>query len=152
VSLIVAALARGDKDRALAASKAAADSGAESPELSFEIGMAYASAGDIPSAERWFRSAVRLRPDYVEALANLGRIAYEAGRVEDALIRYSAANRAAPNDSTYPKIMAAILLKDRHDFAGALAGFRAALAVERDPGERARLEAIIAELSKATKP
>jgi arylsulfatase A-like enzyme/Flp pilus assembly protein TadD len=152
VSLIAALLARSEIENALAASKAAADSGAESPELSFEIGMTYARTGDLPSAEKWFQSAVRLRPAYAEALANLGRIAYEAGRIEDALDRYGAAHRAAPAESTYLKTAAAILLQDKGDPQAALAAFRAALAVERDAGEKARLEAVIAELSKATKP
>jgi len=152
VSLIAAALARGETEKAVALSKAATDSGAESPELSFEIGMTYANSGDLAAAEKWFQSAVRLRPAYAEALGNLGRIAYASGRVDEALIRYSTASRAAPDDSTYLKTAAAILLQDRHDLKGALAAFRGALAVERDPGERARLEAVIAELSKAAKP
>jgi arylsulfatase A-like enzyme len=41
---------------------------------------------------------VRLRPGYVEALGNLGRIAYERGRIDEALSRYRAASVAAPGE------------------------------------------------------
>jgi choline-sulfatase len=149
-SLIAAYRERGDTATALALAKEAAASGAESAELDLEIGLAHATSGDLASAERRFESAVRLRPGYVEALGNLGSIAYAQGRIDDALARFRAAANASPGDSKFPKQIAAILLNDRHDPAGALAAFRAALAVEKDPGERKKLEEIIGELAQGT--
>jgi hypothetical protein len=57
--------------------------------------------------------------------------------------------RAAPNDSAPLKQIAAILLNDRKDPKGALIAFRAALPVEHDSEERAKLEAMIAGLEQA---
>jgi arylsulfatase A-like enzyme/Flp pilus assembly protein TadD len=149
-SLIAANRTRGDTAVALALAKEAASSGAESAELSLELGLAYATSGDLASAERWFDSAVRLRPTYSEALGNLGNIAYAQGRIDDALARYRAAAKAAPGDSTFLKQIAAILLSDRNDPDGALAAFRAALAVERDPAESQKLAAVIDGLTRGT--
>jgi tetratricopeptide (TPR) repeat protein len=147
-SLIAVHLGRGETAEALALAKDAATSGAESAELSVEIGLAFATSGDLDAAKNWFESALRLRPAYIPALSNLGRIAYEKGRINEALARYRAASEAAPTDSGFLKRIAAILLHDRKDPEGALAASRAALAVERDPGERAKLEAFVAQLSR----
>jgi len=113
VSLMAAYRGRGEMAKALALAKEAAASGAESAELDFEIGLAYATSGDASTAERWFESALRLRPSYAQALGHLGQIAKERGRIDDALARY-----------------------------------RAALAAERDPQERAKLAAIVSDLSR----
>jgi len=89
--LIAAHLGKGETAKAVAAAKDSTTSGAESPELDLEIGLAYATSGDLATAERWLESALRLRPAYARALATLGRIAYEQGRVDDALAAYRAA-------------------------------------------------------------
>ena len=112
--LIAAHLQKGETAKAVAAAKDSAASGAESAELDLEIGLAYASSGDVATAQRFLESALRLRPAYAKALATLGRIARDQGRIDDALLRY-----------------------------------RAALEAERDPKERARLAAIVSELSRA---
>ncbi len=113
--LIATQLKKGETAKALALSKESASSGAESAELDFEIGLAYAVSGDTVTAERFLESALRLRPAYVNALVTLGKIANDQGRLDDALARY-----------------------------------RAALDAERDPAERARLSAIVLDLSRAT--
>jgi tetratricopeptide (TPR) repeat protein len=151
-ALIAAQLGRGNTEKALALVQEAAASGAESPELHVEIGLAYAASGDLDAAQRAFESAVKLRPNDVPALSNLGHIDYERGRIDEALARYSAASAAAPNDSAPLKQIAAILLNDRKDSKGALIAFRAALPIEHDPEERAKLQAMIAGLEKATGP
>jgi arylsulfatase A-like enzyme/Flp pilus assembly protein TadD len=147
-ALIAAQLARGDTAKALALSKEAAASGAESPELYVEIGLAYAASGNLEAAQSSFESAVRLRPTDVPALSNLGHIDYQRGRVDEALARYRAASAAAPKDPVPLKQIAAILLNDRKDSNGALAAFRAALPLEHDPEERAKLETMITGLSQ----
>jgi tetratricopeptide (TPR) repeat protein len=146
-SLIAAARERGDVAGALTLAKEAAASGTESAELNFEIGLAYAIAEDRAAAKRWFESAVRLRPDYVAALSNLGRIAYDDRRFDEALARFRAASAAAPGEAMFHEQIAVILLDDKHDRAGALDAYREALAVEHDPQEQARLEQAIAELA-----
>jgi tetratricopeptide (TPR) repeat protein len=113
VSLLAFYRGRGEAEKGLALAKQAAASDAESAELAFQIGLAYAASGDRATAKRWLESALRLRPAYAQALAHLGRIAQEQGRVDEALARY-----------------------------------REAVAIERDPKERARLVSIIAEISR----
>ena len=110
--LIAAHLKKGETAKAVALAKESAALGVESAELDFEIGLAYAVSGDTATAERFLESALRLRPAYAKALATLGRIAMDQGRIDDALLRY-----------------------------------RAALAAERDPKERAKLTAIVSDLS-----
>lgn len=148
-SLIAACRGKGELAKALALAMEAAASGAESAELDVEIGLAYAASGDDSAAKRWFESALRLRPAYAQALANLGRIAYDEGQVDEALARYRAASEAAPGNPQLLKNIAVILLKDRNDTEGALVAFRGALALERDPEERAKLDAIVEKLSRA---
>ena len=150
-SLIAAARESGGTAKAMELARQAATSGAESAELDFEIGLVHAITGDLDAAERWFESALRLRPGYAQALGNLGQIAYAKGRIDESLSRYRAASRAAPDDPEFPKHIGAILLEERNDAAGALAAFRSALAVEKDPVERQRLTAMIAELTSVSR-
>jgi tetratricopeptide (TPR) repeat protein len=149
-ALIAAQLGRGDTAKALALAKEAAASGAESPELYVEIGLAYAASGDLDAAQRSFESAIKLRPADVPALSNLGHIDYERGRVDEALTNYRAVSAAAPKDPAPLKQIGAILLNDRKDPNAALVAFRAALLLEHDPVERAKLDTMIAGLSQAT--
>jgi len=113
--LIATHLQKGEAAKAVALAKESAASGAESAELDFEIGLAYAVSGDTATAGRFLESALRLRPAYAKALATLGKIARDQGRIGDALARY-----------------------------------RAALEAERDPADRAKLAAIVLELSRST--
>jgi arylsulfatase A-like enzyme/Flp pilus assembly protein TadD len=113
--LIAALLQKGETTKAVALSAESAAAGVESPELDLQIGLAYATSGDLVTAERFCESALRLRPAYAKALATLGRIAQDRGRIDDALSRY-----------------------------------RAALAAESDPKERARLTALVDQLSRGT--
>jgi arylsulfatase A-like enzyme/Flp pilus assembly protein TadD len=147
-SLIASYRVRGETAKAFAVAMDAAVSGAESAALDYEIGLAYATAGDVAKAERWLESALRLRPDHAQTLGKLARIAYDQGRFDEALAKYRAASEAAPRDSQFFKQIAAILLNDRKDRGGALAAYRAALEVERDPKEREQLATIIADLSR----
>ncbi len=149
-SLIAAYRGRGETAKAVAAAKEAAVSGAESAELNFEIGLAYEASGDLEEAERWYQSVLRIRPAHVQALGNLGQVAYDKGRIDEALARYRAASAAAPGNSRFLKQIGAILRKDRNDPQGALVAYRAALALERDPQERVQLAAIVSDLTRAT--
>jgi tetratricopeptide (TPR) repeat protein len=145
-SMIASKLARGEVAAALEVAKAAAASGAESAELSFEIGLAEANAGDLAGARRGFEAALRMRPSYVEAIGNLAQIEYREGKVDAAIALYRRAIEAG-GGAKVRAILAAIYLEKKGDVRAAIAEFRAALAVETDPAERRKLEEVLAELT-----
>lgn len=146
-SLIDLELREGDAPGALAVAAEAGKAGAIGPELSFEIGMANASAERYDAAETAFREAIRLRPGYGEALGNLAKLAWLRKRPAEAAELYRAAV-AAGGGAEVRKPYGALLL-DTGDPKGALEQFRAALASERDPAEKAQLAQLVRELEAA---
>ena len=148
-SLLSTRLERKDIPGAIRIAKEAISSGARSAELEFEIGLAFATSGDLKTARAHFKEAVVLRPGYVEALANLGQIDYSEKRIDEAISDFRQAIRSSGGQSHLRKTLAAILLDERHDLPGALTEFRAALEVEPDPEERERLRSLISELDRA---
>jgi len=62
----------------------------------FQRGLDAYRAGDVAGARIQFQSAVAQNPDYVDALAWLGRIAAEAGDLTTAATRYRSARALAP--------------------------------------------------------
>ncbi len=106
--MIAALLKKGETAKAVALSRESAASGAKSAELDFEIGLAYAVSGDTVTAERFLESALRLRPAYVNALATLGKIARDQGRMDDALLRYRAALDAELDPKEREKLTAIV--------------------------------------------
>lgn len=59
-------------------------SSAASAEEYFSIGMAYFELGKFPEAERWLNRAASVKKTMIASEYNLGRIAFESGRYEDA--------------------------------------------------------------------
>src|SRR5262249_19594820 len=68
------------------------------PEGSFEIGNVYRMAGDLAGAIAAYREALRLRPDYSDAMINLGIALANSGQREQAGDIWLAALRLNPND------------------------------------------------------
>ncbi len=76
-------------------SKACKDDG-QDPEIWFYLGAVHGSLGDAPNAEKSFREAIALRPDFIQARFNLGNALKEQGRLADATVEYRAAIELAP--------------------------------------------------------
>jgi predicted TPR repeat methyltransferase len=66
------------------------------PEIWFYLGAVHGSLGDAPNAEKSFREAIALRPDFVQARFNLANALKEQGRLADAEIEYRAVTTLAP--------------------------------------------------------
>jgi len=83
-------LERGEVDAALTLLE-----GVELPLLRAEVetqrGTAHAFSGDAEAAEAAFRRATEYDPKHYRAVTNLGSVALEAGRVDDAIALYQAA-------------------------------------------------------------
>jgi len=63
----------------------------ENPEIDMSLGLAYQTRGDLGMAEKYFRNAVRKKPDYAEAHNNLGIVLSHLGRGDEAIREFEAA-------------------------------------------------------------
>ncbi len=63
----------------------------ENPEIDMSLGLAYQARGDLGMAEKYFRSAVRKKPDYADARNNLGIVLSHLGRGDEAIREFEAA-------------------------------------------------------------
>jgi len=63
----------------------------ENPEIDVSLGLAYQTRGDLGMAERYFRNAVRKKPDYAEAHNNLGIVLSHLGRGDEAIREFETA-------------------------------------------------------------
>lgn len=69
------------------------------PEIWFYLGAVHGSLGDAPNAEKSFREAIALRPDFVQARFNLANALKEQGRLADAEIEYRVVTTLAPQNA-----------------------------------------------------
>ncbi len=99
-------------------------------ELFFE-GNECLEAGDDSGAERCFREALTIDPDFVEALANLGWLRERAGAVEEAEVCYRQCIAIRP-DILQPYLSFGVLLMNLRRFVEAEAVYRQALLADPD--------------------
>jgi tetratricopeptide (TPR) repeat protein len=81
----------------------------KSSQTQFLLGAAYASIKDYPNAEKFFKSAVKLFPDFAEGYFALGRINFEQKKFDES---YSYLNKTLQIDSNF---LPAIQLKKNLD-------------------------------------
>jgi len=104
--------------------------GLESADIYFELGIVQASRGELEKARFSFTKALSLDPVKHEACANLGSIAYQQGRTDEAIMYYQRAIRIQPNNQGYLATMGSLYLNGKDDAATALGYFRRALAAD----------------------
>ncbi|MDP8235584.1 MAG: tetratricopeptide repeat protein [Candidatus Erginobacter occultus] len=80
------------------------------PEYSHLLGLAYEEKGEAENAERYFRGALRIDPDFTAAHLSLGRLYTRLGRTAEARRHLSAVLLLAPDSSVDPEVRE--LLKD----------------------------------------
>jgi tetratricopeptide (TPR) repeat protein len=68
------------------------------PEIYNDLGQLFEFRGDVLQAERNFRKALTLRPDYLPALNNLGRLYRKADRMKEAEHVFKKVARLRPKD------------------------------------------------------
>ena len=134
---------RGDASEAFAVLDGAIAAGGLDPMLYLERGTARASAGRLEAALADFREAARRAPTDVVALENVGRATFQLGRLLEAAIAYESLARLSPDRGDVWKTLTALYL-ELGDAAGVDRTAREALRLENDPGERAKLEALLA--------
>ncbi len=137
---------RGDRKGALAVLDAALRAGAHEPDIFLERGVNRAESGSLEPALLDFREAARRDPANPVPLENAARTAYDLHRFRDSALLYETLLRLAPNRADLWKTTGAIYLYELDDKESALRCFRRALNLERDPGERSRLEELVKEL------
>jgi len=69
------------------------------PEIYNSLGQLFEFKGDVLRAEKNFRRAVTLRPDYLPALNNLGRLYRKSGRAKDAEHVFKKVAKLRPEDA-----------------------------------------------------
>jgi tetratricopeptide (TPR) repeat protein len=89
-------------------SEAVKEGGPNAGHSAYVLGQMMRIKGDKKSAERWWREALRIKPDHAEARYNLAGILYERGARKEALAEIDAAVRLAPDNSEYAKARAEI--------------------------------------------
>lgn len=62
----------------------------------YQEGVAHEQSGDLAAARKSYESAIVSRPDYVEAIANLGLVYLRLGDVQKALAHFEEARRLRP--------------------------------------------------------
>ena len=62
------------------------------------LGICYAMQGKMPEAERQFREAIRLNPEYAGAQSNLANALGAQNRLAEAIPHYQKALQITPND------------------------------------------------------
>jgi len=74
------------------------------------IGYMYEQKQQPQQAAQWYHRSLEQHPDDVRALHNLGHLAQEAGRIEDALELFRSATEAAPDHSPSWNSLGALLV------------------------------------------
>jgi tetratricopeptide (TPR) repeat protein len=95
-----------------------------------DLGIIAARRGDLKKAERYFRLALKVKPDYAKAWNNLGNIRAQAGDLEGARKCYERALAVEPEDGRAYYFYGKLLLREG-DADGAVEKFK--LAVRYQP-------------------
>jgi tetratricopeptide (TPR) repeat protein len=113
--------------------------------LRYKLGMAYEQSGQAAKAEREYRAALGLAPDYPEAHQNLGVLLMRSGQITEAEDHFSRAVQLMPGFAQAYSCLG-IIRQQQNRKPEALACFQKA--VQCDPGEwRTRLNLAFAYLS-----
>jgi choline-sulfatase len=137
---------RGDKAGAAAVLDTALKGGTHSAEVYMERGLARAESGNLSGALADFREASHRDPRNPVPLENAAKAAYQLHQVRVSVQLYEELLRVAPGRLDLWKTLGAIYYYELGEKKDALRAFRQALLLERDPGERGKLEALVREL------
>ena len=104
---------------------------ADSPVLANKIGIAYHQLLDLGNAKKGYERAVKLRPDYAEAVNNLGTIYYAHKSYRRSIAQYKRALRFSPDSaSILSNLGTAYFARKNYDLA--FATYQQALAIDPD--------------------
>ena len=101
------------------------------PVYHYNLALGHQAAGDRDAAIASYRQALRLKPDYTAAMANLGGLLLNLGEIEDAVICYRSVVRLAPtNAMARANLGTGLLVREQWDEA--ISCFREALRLKPD--------------------
>ncbi|HEX4952787.1 MAG TPA: sulfatase-like hydrolase/transferase [Thermoanaerobaculia bacterium] len=139
---------RGAMAEALAVLESALRAGGHGPAVYLERGLARAELGRLAEALADFREAARRSPSDPVPLENAARAAYQLGRKRESAQLYEELLRLAEERVDLWKTLGALYLYELGEPERAASAFRRAFAKESDPAERAKLQALLAELEQ----
>lgn len=122
--------------------------GGASEQLFLERGTMRATAGRLEEALADFREAVRRAPTDPQPIESSARALFQLGRLREATVGYETLARLVPGRADVWKTLVALYL-ELGDGTSVERSARAALRVESEPAERARLEELLAGLAAA---
>jgi len=115
------------------------------------LGTLAARGGEMEEAARFYREAVRIKPDSPEAHNNLGSALAQSGKMAESLPHFEQAVRAAPNYVSARVNFGGVLFRMGR-VAEAKAQFEAALRVMPDYGPARQNLAVIERLEAQGRP
>lgn len=139
-------LERNQTSEALAVLNDAMKNGAESGDLYFELGIAEAQGKNFERARWAFTKSVSLDPLRHEAMANIGRIAYQQGKTDEAIAQYERALRLDSRNAAYLATLGSLYLSGKEDADRAIQYYSRALAADPYGPEAPRLRELIREI------
>jgi tetratricopeptide (TPR) repeat protein len=111
------------------------------------VAQVFASQGNINEASYHYSQAVRILPDYVEAISDLGVVRHQQGRIDEAVSLYERALRIDPNFAGANLNLAAAYA-DRGDFKRAAAHYKTGLASADIPALRRNYASVLVRLGR----
>ena len=103
----------------------------ESPVVLNKTGIAYPQMLELSMAEKYYRRAIKLKPDYAEAVNNLGTIYYAHKSYRRAINEYKKALRITPNSASIWSNLGTGYFA-RRDYKNAAESWQHALSLDAD--------------------
>jgi Flp pilus assembly protein TadD len=114
------------------------------------LGYALFQKGNVDEAIPHFQTALRIRPDYLEACYNLGTALLQNGRVDEAIVHYQKALQIKPDDADVRNNLGNALMQ-KGSVGEAMAHYRKALQLRPDnPETQNNLAWSLATVSQAS--
>ncbi len=104
------------------------------PNLCQQIGLAYTQLNDLAHAEKFYREAVRLNPQFYAARKNLGTVLWFLNRRGESEREFLPVTKAVPADPV-PHLYLGLAAAGRHEFAQAKEQFKRAGTLASDNAE-----------------
>ena len=144
--------AMGDKQADPLLEKLKADP--NNPQLLSEIGTIYKATHQFKDAQSYYQKALEFDPQNPELHGNLAACLYYIGDVDGATDQLQQALKSKPNDANSLFNLGVMKWQGKNDAGGAVAVWRQLLKSnpELEPGKRAQVEQMIAEVAKAGQP
>lgn len=112
--------------------------------LANKTGIAYQLLNDFDNAKKYYQQAVKLKPDYGEAINNVGTIYYTEKSYRRAISQYRKALRLAPHSATVLSNLGTALFA-RKQLDEAMKMYQQALAIDPDILEQRGTQGVIVQ-------